>query len=111
MRDVLDHTVHSAAEELFVLVVHGHDDEQLCTARRLVVDLAKCESRVFKVVGVAGGCGIPHVRELALIAECAHVEELLRDFVVEDEVAVEEPVFMRESVWVVEMALGRTLLV
>jgi hypothetical protein len=83
--------MHTPTKQLFVFVVHRHNDEKLRAAWRVVVDLSEREPRVFKVVGVAGGCGVPHVGELAFIAHCAHVEKLLRDFVIEDEVTVEEP--------------------
>ena len=55
MGDVFDDTMHSAAEEFLVLVVHGHDDEEFCTARGVVVDLSESEARVFEIVWVAGG--------------------------------------------------------
>ena len=33
--------VHGSEEELFVFVVHGHDDEEFGTAGIVVVDLAR----------------------------------------------------------------------
>lgn len=55
------------------------------------MDLSECEPGIFEIVGVACGCGVTHVGELAFVAHCAHVEKLLGDFVIEDEVTVEEP--------------------
>jgi len=55
MGDVFDDTVHSAAKEILFLVVHGHDDEEFCTTRGVVVDLSESEARVFEIVGIAGG--------------------------------------------------------
>jgi hypothetical protein len=54
------------------------------------VDLAKGETVVFKVVGVAGSCGVPHVCEFALVPVRTHVEELGGDGIVEHEIPVEE---------------------
>jgi len=90
MRDILDNTVHSPAEEFLVFVVHGDDDEQLCSARGVVVHLTESEARAFKVVGVAGGGGVSHVGKFALGAVHAHVKELCRDGVVEHKVTAEE---------------------
>ena len=58
MRNVLDHTMHSAAEEFLVFVVHCHDNKEFRAARGVVVDLTEGKARVFEVVGVAGGSGI-----------------------------------------------------
>ena len=40
MRNILDDTVHGAAEEILFLVVHSHHNEQLCASRRVVMHLA-----------------------------------------------------------------------
>jgi hypothetical protein len=73
MGDVLDDAVHCPTEKLFVFVVHGHDDEKLRAAGRVVVDLTEGEPRVFKVVGIASSGGITHVSEFTFCAERAHV--------------------------------------
>lgn len=82
VRDVADDAVHRAAEELLVLVVHRHHDEELRAPRRVVVHLAEREAGVFEVVWVAGRGGVPHVRELAVGAVRAHVQEFFRHCVV-----------------------------
>ena len=82
MSDVLDNAVHAPTEELFVFVVHCHDDEEFGAAWGVVVYLAEGEAGVFEVVGVAGCCGVAHVGEFALVAQGTHVEELLGDFVI-----------------------------
>ena len=92
MRNVLDHTVHRPAEQLLVFVVHGQDDEQLRAARRVVVHLTESEPRVLEVVRIACGCGVSHMGEFALGTVRTHVEQLLRDGVVEYKVAMEESV-------------------
>jgi len=58
---VSDDAVRGSGEEFFVFVVHGHDDEEFDTAGRVVMDLAKGESVVFEVFGVAGGGGVAHM--------------------------------------------------
>ena len=90
MRDVLHHAVHRPTKQVVLLVVHRHDDEQLRSPRRLVEHLAQSEPIVHEVVRVACRGTIPHVRELALGAVRAAVEQLLRDWRVEDEVTMEE---------------------
>jgi hypothetical protein len=92
MRNILDHTVHRPAEQLLVFVVHGHDDEQLRATRRVVVHLTESEARVFEIIGIAGGCGVPHMGEFAFGTVRTHVEQLFGHCVVEDKVAVEESV-------------------
>lgn len=74
MRDILDHTMHSPAEQFLVFVVHGHDDEELRAARRIVVHLTESEARVFEIVRIASGCGVSHMSEFALSTVGAHVE-------------------------------------
>jgi hypothetical protein len=56
MSDVLDDAVHTSTEELFVLIVHGHNNEEFCAARGVVMYLTEGEAGVFKVVGVTGCC-------------------------------------------------------
>ena len=92
MRNVLDHTMHRPAEQFLIFVVHGHDDEQLRAARRVVMHLTESEARVFEIIRVAGGCGVPHMGEFAFGAVGAHIEQLFGHCVVEYEVAVEESV-------------------
>ena len=89
MGDVPHDAVHGAAEELLVLVVHGHDDEELGAAGGGVVALAEGEAGALEVVGVAGGGGVAHVGELAVGLVGAFVEQLAGDGGVEDEVSVE----------------------
>ena len=91
MSDVFDDAaMHGSGEELLVFVVHGHDDEELGTAWRVVVDLAESEAVVLEIVGIAGGGGVAHVSELALGTVWAEIKKSLGDWVVEDEVTVEE---------------------
>ena len=88
--NVLDDAMHSPTKQVLFLVVHRHHDEELRPARRVIVHLAKGEPIVFKVVGVAGGGGVPHVREFALVPVRTHLQELGGDGVVKHEIPVEE---------------------
>ena len=90
MRDILDNTMNSLAEEFRVFVIHGDGDEQLCSAWGVVVNLTKSEARVYKVVGAAGGGGVSHVGKFAFGVVCAHVKELCRDGAVDHKVTVVE---------------------
>ena len=53
MCNVFDYTVHRSREEFFVLVVHGHNNEEHGTARRIVMDLSESEPIVLEIVGAA----------------------------------------------------------
>lgn len=90
MCDILHYTVHGPAEELLVLVVHGHDYEKLRPPGRVVVHLTKREAAVLKVVRVTCGSRVAHVRKLALVLLCRHLEQLGRHRRIKNEVAVEE---------------------
>lgn len=65
MGDVFYDAVHGTSEEFLVFVVHGHDNEEFGTTRRVVVDLTEGEAIVFEVVWIASGCGITHMSEFA----------------------------------------------
>lgn len=58
------------------------------------MDLTESEARVFEVVRVTGSGGVAHVCEFALVTLGTHVQQLCGHGGVEDEVPVEE------SVWV-----------
>lgn len=90
MRDVLHNTMHRPTKQLVVFVIHRHHDEQLRPSWGLVQDLAEREPFIHKVVRIARGGAVPHVRELALGAERTALEELLGHGRVEDEVPVEQ---------------------
>ena len=90
MRNVLDHTMHGAAEELLVFVVHGHNNKEFRAARRVIVDLTEGEARVLEIVGIASGSGISHMGEFAFGTVRAHVEQFFRDCIVEDKVAMKQ---------------------
>lgn len=90
MGDVLHHAVHRPAEELFVFVVHGHDDEQLGPPRRVVQHLPERESFLHEVVRVTRRGRVPHVRELALITLLTHVQQLGRHLRVQYQVSVKQ---------------------
>ena len=90
--DVLHDAVHRARKERVVLIVHRHDDEQFGPARRVIVYLAQREAVVLEVVRIARRGRVAHMRKLAIVFECAEVEQLGGNGGVEDKVAVEEPV-------------------
>jgi hypothetical protein len=91
MGNILDNAMHSTTEKLLVFVVHGHDDEELGAAWGVVHDLTEGEPGILEVVGVASGGGVAHVGEFALGAVWTHGQELFRDGIVENKVAMEEP--------------------
>lgn len=92
MRDILHDAVHRPREQSVVFIVHRHYDEEFRAPRGVVMYLTEREAGVFEVVRVAGGGGVTHVGEFALVALGAHVQQFGRDGGVEDEVAVEESV-------------------
>jgi hypothetical protein len=92
MCDILDHAMHSTAEQLLVFIVHCHDDEELRPARRVIMDLAERKTLILEVVGVACSSRVAHMCEFTLVAKGAHVKQLGRDSGVEDKVTVEKPV-------------------
>jgi hypothetical protein len=51
--DVFDDTVHRSGEQLVVLVVHGHDNEEFGTSSRFVMDLSEGEAVILEIVGIA----------------------------------------------------------
>jgi hypothetical protein len=83
--------VHGPCEQAVVFIVHGHDDEQLCSTGRVIVHLTEGETVVLEVVRVASRSGVAHVRVLALIFVDAEVKQLCRDRRIKHEVAMEEP--------------------
>ena len=95
--DVLHDAMHGTREQRVVLIVHRHDDEELRPAGRVVVYLAQCESVVLEIVRIARRSRIAHMCELALVFECAEVEQFGRHSRVEHKVTVEEPVNMNVS--------------
>jgi hypothetical protein len=66
MGDIFHHAMHGAREKLFVLVVHGHDDEKFGTTWGIIVNLSKGKSLVLEVVWIASGGGVAHVGEFAI---------------------------------------------
>ena len=83
--------MHSTTEKILLFVVHGHDDEEFRAAWGVVHDLTEGEPGIFKVVGVASGGGVAHVSEFALDAVGTQGQELFRDGIVENEIAMKEP--------------------
>ena len=100
VRDVLDYTMHRAAEKLIVFVVHRHDNEQLGSTRRVVVYLSQSEARVLEVVRVASSCGVAHMSEFTLISQGTHVQQLCWDRRIQDKVPVEQ------SAGIISVTLG-----
>jgi hypothetical protein len=90
--NVLHDTVHGPCKEAVVLIIHGHDDEQLRSTGRVIVDLTERESIVLEVVRVASSGGISHVGVFTLILVYAEVKQLCRDSRIKHKVAMEEPV-------------------
>ena len=88
--NVLHDTMHRPRKQAVILVVHGHDDEQLRSTRRIIMHLTEGEAIILKVVRVTRRGRIAHVSELALIFMNAEVKELCRDRRVEHKIAVKE---------------------
>ena len=57
------HRLHSPTEQLFILVVHGHDDEQLRLACRFIHCRTECISLRLEIVGVACSSRVPAERQ------------------------------------------------
>ena len=89
--NVLHNAVHRPCEEAVILVIHGHDDEQLSSTGRVIEHLAKSETIVLEVVGVTRCRGITHVGEFALFLVYAKVEQLSRDLCIMHKVSMKEP--------------------
>lgn len=87
--------MHSHRKQTVVLVVHGHDDEQLRSTGRVIVHLTEGESIVLKVVRVASRGGVTHMREFAVFLVNAQVKQFCRDCCIEHKIAVEEPAYQR----------------
>ena len=90
IRNVLHDAMHRPRKQAVILVVHGHDDEQLCPTRRVIMHLTEGEAAIFKVVRITSRGRIAHVSELAIIFMDAEVKQLCWDCRVEHKVAVEE---------------------
>lgn len=75
MSNVFHDGAHCLNKEIVVLVVHGHDDEQLGLAA--VDGGSEGVTLLEKVVGVTGGGGVTHVLELALAFELNVLKQLL----------------------------------
>jgi hypothetical protein len=89
--DVLEHTDHGARKQNLVLVVHGHDDEQLSVAGLAEELLAEGEVLVVEVVRIACRSRVSHVGELVALAVGQLVQQLRRDRAVQHQVsAVQE---------------------
>lgn len=86
MSNVLHDGTHCLDKEIVVLVVHGHDDEQLGLAA--VDGGSEGVALLEKVVGVTGGGGVTHVFELALAFEVDVLEQLLWNWAVHDQVSI-----------------------
>ena len=54
--------------------------------------LTKCETGILKIVGIASCRRVPHVSEFALVAVGTHFEQFFGNWIVKDEIAVEESV-------------------
>jgi len=77
-------------EQLLVLVVHRHHDEQLRPSRRVVQHLTQCVSFLLEQIRIASRSRVAHERKLALRPHRTHIEKFLRRRAVQHEVAVEE---------------------
>ena len=83
--------MHRPRKQAVILVVHGHDDEQLRSTRRVIMHLTEGEAIIFELVRVTSCGRIAHVCELAIIFMDAEVKQLCWDCRVEHKIAVEEP--------------------
>ncbi len=83
--------MHSPRKQTVVLVIHGHNDEQLCSTGRIIVHLTEGEPIFLEVVWITGRGGITHVRIFALILVYAEIEQFGRDWCIKHEIAMEEP--------------------
>ena len=89
--DVLEDAAHGAGEEDVVLVVHGHDDEQLGVPLLREEALAQGEALLEELGRIARGGGVAHVRELVSLRGVGVrdlPEELWRDGAVQHQIPV-----------------------
>lgn len=64
MLNVLDDAVHGSAEQDFVLVVHGQDQEELCSPWLVVQNLTESVSFDHKVIRLINA-GQPSIHQVA----------------------------------------------
>lgn len=83
MRDILDDGIHGLAEQIFVLVVHGHDDKQLgLPAVQVLPERVLAPN---EIVWVTCCCSVSHFGHL--VAGCSIDDNVGRHSDIENEVA------------------------
>lgn len=90
--------MHRPGEQLLVLVVHRHHDEQLGPSRRIVQDLPQGVLFVLEIVRIARRGGVPQMRDLAIRPIGAHVQQFGRNGTIEHQVTVIQADFFHRLV-------------